>query len=414
MTRITAADCAGRTRLLILQSTPFCNIDCDYCYLPARSDRHRMPLEIVEAAVAFVFRHALPAPDFTVVWHAGEPLVLPVAWYRQAFDAVRRGAPAGVSIPHSVQTNAMLVTDEWCAFFRDNAVRVGVSLDGPERIHDLQRRTRSGKGTHARVMQGIETLRRNGVPFHVICVVGADSLDVADELVDFFIAEDILDVGFNIEEIEGVHRRSSLELQGVDAKFRMFFERMLERAEGRPIRRCLCANNANYSRPCGIRVRALARNSQNEPFGLLSVSSRGGLYTFSPELAGLTDPRYGDMAVGQLPGADLPSILSSPAFLRMWSDIEAGTLSCKRSCPYFDLCLGGAPANKLAECGTSRRARRCTAGFRTRLSRTPFFLSLKRSSAGMQASLAAPQPLARDLRRFDRRHELRHRDAPRR
>ena len=64
-------------------------------------------------------------------------------------------------------------------------------------------------------MKGIETLRRNGVPFHVICVVGADSLDVADELVDFFIAEDILDVGFNIEEIEGVHRRSSLELQGV-------------------------------------------------------------------------------------------------------------------------------------------------------------------------------------------------------
>ena len=134
MTTVTAADCAGRTRLLILQSTPFCNIDCDYCYLPARSDRHRMPLEIVEAAVAFVFRHALPALDFTVVWHAGEPLVLPVDWYRQAFDTVRRGAPAGANIPHSVQTNAMLVTDEWCAFFRDNEVRVGVSLDGPARF----------------------------------------------------------------------------------------------------------------------------------------------------------------------------------------------------------------------------------------------------------------------------------------
>ena len=44
----------------------------------------------------------------------------------------------------------------------------------------------------------------------VICVVGAGSLDAADELVDFFIAEDIRDVGFNIEEIEGAHRRSSL------------------------------------------------------------------------------------------------------------------------------------------------------------------------------------------------------------
>ena len=352
MTRITAADCAGRTRLLILQSTPFCNIDCDYCYLPARSDRHRMPLEIVEAAVAFVFRHALPAPDFTVVWHAGEPLVLPVAWYRQAFDAVRRGAPAGVSIPHSVQTNAMLVTDEWCAFFRDNAVRVGVSLDGPERIHDLKRRTRSGKGTHARVMQGIETLRRNGVPFHVICVVGADSLDVADELVDFFIAEDILDVGFNIEEIEGVHRRSSLELQGVDAKFRMFFERMLERAKAADTPLLVREQQellATLRHPAFGRI---ARNSQNEPFGFVSVSSRGGLYTFSPELAGLTDPHYGDMTVGQLPGASLDSILSSSAFHQMWSDIEAGIAMCQRSCTYFDLCLGGSPVNKLAECGT--------------------------------------------------------------
>jgi uncharacterized protein len=352
MTTVTAADCAGRTRLLILQSTPFCNIDCDYCYLPARSDRHRMPLEIVEAAVAFVFRHALPALDFTIVWHAGEPLVLPVDWYRQAFATVRRAAPEAAHIPHSVQTNAMLVTDEWCAFFRENDVRVGVSLDGPARIHDLRRVTRSGKGTHARVMKGIETLRRNGVPFHVICVVGADTLAAADELVDFFLSEDIRDVGFNIEEIEGVHRRSSLEQQGADAKFRMFFGRLLERAgtadppllvrEQRELLEAL--RHPQFGR--------LARNSQNEPFGLLSVSSRGGLYTFSPELAGLTDPRYGDMAVGQLPGADLPSILSSPAFLRMWFDIEAGTESCKRSCPYFDLCLGGAPANKLAECGT--------------------------------------------------------------
>ena len=55
MTAIAPADCAGRTRLLILQPTPFCNIDCEYCYLPARSDRHRMPFDIVESAVRFVF-----------------------------------------------------------------------------------------------------------------------------------------------------------------------------------------------------------------------------------------------------------------------------------------------------------------------------------------------------------------------
>jgi uncharacterized protein len=352
MTAWAPADCVGRTRLLILQSTPFCNIDCEYCYLPGRDDRHRMPFNIVESAVRFVFDHDLAAPDFTVVWHSGEPLVLPIDWYKQAFAAVARAAPAGVSIPHSVQTNGMLINDEWCAFFHENEVRVGVSLDGPAWLHDARRRTRSGKGTHDRVMRGIDTLRRNGVPFHVICVVGARSLDAVDELMDFFIDQDIRDVGFNVEEIEGVHLRSTLQESDIDARFRAFFARLLDRARDAVPPLAIRETEELLATLRHPSFGHLARNSQNEPFGFISVSSRGGLYTFSPELAGLTDRRYGEMSVGQLPGADLQKILSGAAFRRIWNDIEAGTQTCRKSCAYFDLCLGGAPVNKLAELGT--------------------------------------------------------------
>jgi uncharacterized protein len=201
-------------------------------------------------------------------------------------------------------------------------------------------------------MRGIDTLRRNGVPFHVICVIGAQSLDAVDELLDFFIAEGIRDVGFNIEEIEGVNRRSTLQQHDIDARFRRFFARLLDRAQAaRPplVVREREELLATLRHPSFGRLR---RNSQNEPFGFVSVSSRGGLYTFSPELAGLIDPRYGDMAVAQLPGADLAAILAEPVFQRMWSDIEAGTAICRQSCAYFDLCLGGAPVNKLAELKT--------------------------------------------------------------
>jgi len=350
VTAISPADCAGGTRLLILQSTPLCNIDCEYCYLPARNDRHRMPFDIVESAVRFVFDNALAAPDFTIVWHSGEPLVLPVQWYREAFASASRGAPA--SLPHSMQTNGMLVDDAWCEFFQEHSVRVGVSLDGPAWLHDSRRRTRSGKGTHARVIRGIDALRRNNVPFHVICVVGAQSLDAVDEMLDFFIKEGISDIGFNIEEIEGVNRGSTLQRAGIDARFREFFGRVLDRAQ-------------SADPPLAVREREemlaalrhpsfghLTRNSQNEPFAFISVTSRGGLFTFSPELAGLTDPHYGDLAIGQLPGADLATVLAGPAFCRMWSDIETGTAKCRKSCAYFNLCLGGAPVNKLAELGT--------------------------------------------------------------
>lgn len=352
MTAIAPADCAGRTRLLILQSTPFCNIDCEYCYLPARNDRHRMPFGIVEFAVRFVFDHALAAPDFTIVWHSGEPLVLPVEWYLEAFASASRGAPAKANLPHSLQTNGVLVDDAWCGFFRDHAVRVGVSLDGPAWLHNSRRRTRSGKGTHARVMRGIDTLRRNNVPFHVICVIGARSLDAVDELMDFFIAEGIGDIGFNIEEIEGVNRCSTLQQDGIDARFREFFGRVLDRAQSVDPPLAVREQEEMLASLRHPSFGQMTRNSQNEPFGFVSVTSRGGLFTFSPELAGLSDPHYGDMAIGQLPGADLATVLAGPAFRRIWSDIEAGTAMCRKTCAYFDICLGGAPVNKLAELGT--------------------------------------------------------------
>ena len=125
-----------------------------------------MPYEIVEAAVRFVFEHGLPAPDFTVagVWHGGEPLVLPPAWYREAFRRAASAAPAGAVLPHAMQTNAMLIDDEWCELFREMPIRVGVSIDGPQWLHDGRRRTRSGGGTFLRAMRQ-KSMRCGGMVF---------------------------------------------------------------------------------------------------------------------------------------------------------------------------------------------------------------------------------------------------------
>ncbi|MBB5048051.1 uncharacterized protein HNR60_002812 [Rhodopseudomonas rhenobacensis] len=349
---MTAADYRGRTRLLILQPTPFCNIDCGYCYLPDRNDRHRMSFDIVEAAVRLVFQHELAAQDFTVVWHGAEPLVLPVSWYRHAFAAASRGAPQGTVLAHAMQTNATLINDEWCDFFLENSIRVGVSIDGPARLHDARRRTRSGKATHARVVEGIQLLQRKNVPFHVICVIGQQTLDAADELADFFVSHGIRDVGFNIEEIEGANKTSSLQASGTRNRLDKFFARFfgLAQAANPPlvIREREELLGALRHPAFGL----LSHNPQNEAFGFLSVSSRGAVFTFSPELAGLHNETYGDMSIGRLPEDDLNSLLAGEALRKMWTDIEVGIHTCRNTCEYFDLCLGGAPANKLAEHGS--------------------------------------------------------------
>jgi uncharacterized protein len=266
--------------------------------------------------------------------------------------AMQEVAPHGLKLPHAIQTNGLLVDQGWCDFFLETGMRVGVSLDGPARLHNARRRTRSGNGTHSGVMRGIDLLRTRGVPFHIICVVGKATLDAADELMDFFEAERIHNVGFNIEEIERPAMTSTLQQDTSGNAFRRFFARSLERARTASPRiriRELAAMLACLESPMFGRLR---HNSQNVPFGIVTVSARGHVFTFSPELAGLADERFGDFVIGTLPEASLDSALASSSFRSMWRDIESGVKDCRRGCAYFDLCQGGAPVNKLAENNT--------------------------------------------------------------
>jgi uncharacterized protein len=340
----------GRTKLLVLQGTPFCNIDCDYCYLPGRNIAARMPLATIRTAIQWVFANNLAAEHLSVIWHAGEPLTLPPSWYESAFAEVASAAPRDWPVRHAIQTNGMLIDDNWCALFMRHAMRVGVSLDGPANLHDLHRRTRSGRGSHAAAMRGIAALKRNSVPFHVICVVTRAALDCPEALIDFFAGQGIVDVGFNIEEIEGVNGGSSLAGDDARSRFRAFFERVLDRAA-----------------QCGIRIRegrtvlgALLEtpdktwpgNDQNMPFAILTVTHGGDIYTFSPELAGLRHGGLGSMALGNVATHSLANVLQGNVFRTMWSEISEGIDACERACAYFPLCRGGAPSNKLGELGT--------------------------------------------------------------
>ncbi|MES0020227.1 cyclophane-forming radical SAM/SPASM peptide maturase GrrM/OscB [Mesorhizobium sp. M0036] len=342
----------GATRLLIMQPTAFCNVDCDYCYLPFRNDRRIMSHDIVAAAARFVFEGALNAPDFTVVWHAGEPLVVSRSWYREAFARIAAVTPPGLTVPHAIQTNGMLIDDAWCDLFLEHGVRVGVSIDGPAFLHDARRRTRSGGGTHAAALRGLRKLMQRGVSSRVICVITDATLPHARELIAFFHDEGVTDLGFNIEEVEGANASSSLARPGVIEDFRAFFEAVLESAESAnpPLRIREYRNMlAMLKHPAFGHLNA---NSQNMPFAMLTVATGGELFTFSPELAGLSHQGYGDYVIGRLPQSRLEDVLEEPAFRSMLRDIWQGIALCQESCAYFKVCLGGSPVNKMSECGS--------------------------------------------------------------
>ena len=162
--------------LLVVQPTPFCNIDCKYCYLPDRNSKAVVAPQTLHNLLSQVFASGWVRGGLSVVWHAGEPMVLPIAFYRDAFAMIERLRPRDLAVVHSFQTNGTLIDDAWCEFFAEARVNVGVSIDGPRQLHDRNRVTRSGRGTFDRTIAGIRMLRRHAVPFHVISVLSSQSM----------------------------------------------------------------------------------------------------------------------------------------------------------------------------------------------------------------------------------------------
>jgi sulfatase maturation enzyme AslB (radical SAM superfamily) len=174
------------TRLPILQPTPFCNIDGDYCYLPNRDSTAHMSLETVRLAAERLVDDSLLGESLPVLWHAGEPLVLPPDDDDQALTTVAPVVDSRCEASKSMQTNGVLTNDAWYELFVRRRICVGVSVDGLADLHDRCCKTRNGKGTHAAVVRGMELLRRRGTPFHAIGVVTSASFERADDLFEFF------------------------------------------------------------------------------------------------------------------------------------------------------------------------------------------------------------------------------------
>jgi uncharacterized protein len=342
---------ATRLGLLVLQPTPFCNLDCRYCYLPDRANRARMTMATLAAAVAQVVEAGLLGEEVSIVWHAGEPLVVPRAWYAEAFARVRDLVPTSTRVEHHVQINATLVDRAWCDFIVEHGIRVGVSVDGPALLHDAARHTRRGEGTHAQAMRGVARLQAAGIPIHAICVLGRASLDHPDAIYDFFVDAGIVEVGFNIEERDGVNVTSTLAGGDDLEAFARFFARIVERYREHPDRLRIREIDQVVDALLDPMYGRYRDNAQNCALGIVSVAWDGSLSTFSPELLGTSHPDYGTFSFGNVHTGGIGTMLKDLRFRRIAKEIAAGIACCRRSCPYFTFCRGGAPANKLGELG---------------------------------------------------------------
>ncbi|MFU8892304.1 MAG: anaerobic sulfatase-maturation protein [Luteolibacter sp.] len=154
---------------------PMCNLRCEYCFYLEKQGMFpkvngwRMSDEVLESYIRQTIA-AQSTPEVSFAWQGGEPTLMGIDFFRKILALQKRHAK-GKRIHNALQTNGTLLDDEWCEFLAANQFLVGISIDGPAALHDRYRRDRHEGPTHARVMQGLACLIRNGVEFNTLTVV---------------------------------------------------------------------------------------------------------------------------------------------------------------------------------------------------------------------------------------------------
>ncbi|WP_216586420.1 cyclophane-forming radical SAM peptide maturase AmcB [Streptomyces brasiliscabiei] len=332
---------------VVVQPTTWCNLDCDYCYLPLRKLRRSMPLEVAAALASSVAHLAEHGGPVGVVWHGGEPL----ATGRQQFTtllALFEDLRRTERVHHYVQTNATLITGRWCELLAAYDVRVGVSIDGPPWAN-THRVDLKGQPAFDRIMRGIQRLREHGVPFSVICVVGTDTIARPEELLDFLAGLGCHEAGFNIEEIEGVN--TACQPPTIE-QAEEFWRRTITwtRRPGNRLRVREIDRLSEYLRLIRSGRRADWDQRRLDPIPTVSVN--GDVVLLSPELADTTAPAYGNFLAGNILHRPLPELLDQAHRLRYVRDFLTGLEGCRDACAFFDYCRGAQAANRYFENGS--------------------------------------------------------------
>ncbi|MEJ6951441.1 anaerobic sulfatase maturase [Natronospora cellulosivora (SeqCode)] len=170
---------------------PICNLKCEYCYYLDKSEYYqesssfKMSYELLEEYTK-QYIQAQPVPYVNFGWQGGEPTLRGLEFFKKAVELQEKYLPEGWQCQNSFQTNATLLNDEWCRFLSKNNFLIGVSIDGPEWIHNYYRKDKKNKDTHQKVLNGIELLKSHNVDFNILCVVNDINSQHPIEVYNFF------------------------------------------------------------------------------------------------------------------------------------------------------------------------------------------------------------------------------------
>jgi uncharacterized protein len=166
-------------------------LDCAYCfYLDREADPYKalpgrkMTLETLERLVDTYLFYSYPNSVFA--FQGGEPMLAGPEFFERLVTLEKQYGRDGQNVSNAMQTNGILIDERWCALFHEYHWLIGISIDGPEAVHDTYRFNKAGHTTWRQVMNGIECMQKHKVDFNVLCVLSQANVDKPKETFEFF------------------------------------------------------------------------------------------------------------------------------------------------------------------------------------------------------------------------------------
>lgn len=318
-----------------------CNLACDYCYYSTAGGVPHQPVRVMEPVLLdrFISQYMeRSSGQATFSWQGGEPLLAGYPYFEQVVSLQAKYAPPHTLISNALQTNGTLINETWARFFKRYNFLIGISLDGPEHIHNAHRVTGSGKGSFDLVMRGVRHLQQAGVEYNILTVIHEDNVTKPDEVMAFYKEQGFTYIQF-IPCMDFVSQKS-----GMPGRFRITPEQYGEFLcrtfdlwynEGNPEISIRMFENmvlAMLHRPAELCV-----HSSHCP-KMMVLETNGDAYPcdfFIDE-----EHRLGN--IGQ---SDLESLLASPAYEHFLQMKPMMNEAC-RNCEYLSFCHGGCPRNR--------------------------------------------------------------------
>lgn len=178
--------------VLVKPASSLCNMRCSYCFYHdvagARTQASYgiMEQDVMKALICRIGEFVKPPAQVSILFQGGEPTLAGLSFYKQFVSVCKQTLLPHITVHYSIQTNGLLLNKEWCAFFKENGFLVGVSLDGPEPIHDLNRLDIKGGGTFLQVKKSVSLLEQYGVDYNILCVVTKATARRCAALFSFF------------------------------------------------------------------------------------------------------------------------------------------------------------------------------------------------------------------------------------